>query len=141
MENRWSRIHSVAEPRLTVLPYQLGLAPTRNKKNTLRCLGVQWKRSYSQGCQARKLASKPQIRLPKAIFFRCSLDEEEAEDEGDGLDMDWDEFTDYINTHLIGEFDGIIVDGDGRFERYDDRYEDLEGRLEFWRQLRAQVEG
>ena len=93
MENRWSRIHSVAEPRLAVLPHQLGLAPTCSKKNTLRCLGVQWKRSYSQGCQARKLESKPQIRLPKAIFFRYSLDEEEAEEAGEATGRgvaEWD---------------------------------------------------
>ena len=93
MENRWSWIHSVAEPRLTALPHQLGLAPTRSKKNTLRCLGLQWKRGYSQGCQERKLKSKPQIHLPKAIFFRYSLDEEEAEEAGEATGLgvtEWD---------------------------------------------------
>lgn len=93
----------MAEPRLTVLPHQLGLAPTCSKKNTLRCLGVQWKRSYSQGCQARKLESKPQIRLPKAIFFRYSLDEEEAEEAGEATGRgvaEWD-MTERLNNNEI----------------------------------------
>lgn len=67
---------------LTALPHQVGPAPTRSKKNSLRCLGLQWKRGYSQGRQARKLKSQPQIRLPKAIFFRYSLDEEYADEPG-----------------------------------------------------------
>ena len=39
-----------------------------------------------------------------------------GENESDGLDMDWDEFTDYINDHLIGEFDGIQL-GENRFRK------------------------